>query len=71
MSFTHNAEPNFTGKAIMKKWSEWKLNGGDWQSYLRYLKSNNALSKNFVLGDNGYLQLREGYNPPWEMKDFK
>jgi hypothetical protein len=51
----------------LKKYSAWD---GDWQSYLQYLDDNNALSSNFIQV-GGYYRLRPGYNPPWEMKDFK
>jgi hypothetical protein len=51
----------------LKRWGDWQ---DDWQSYLRYLKANHALSANFENRD-GRLQLREGYYPPWTAKDFK
>jgi len=51
----------------LTKWGQWD---GDWQSYLAYLDKNHALSSNFIMQGGNYI-LRPGYNPPWELKDFK
>lgn len=51
----------------LKKWANWR---GSWQSYLKYLDDNNALSGNIIL-QNGEYSLRPGYVPPWSDKDFR
>ncbi|MBL4803253.1 MAG: hypothetical protein JKY71_00165 [Alphaproteobacteria bacterium] len=44
---------------------------GSWNEYLDYLQDNGGnVSKHLERDFSGEWSLKEGYNPPWTLKDF-
>tara|TARA_B100001989_G_C24549681_1_gene473412 strand:+ start:2653 stop:2865 length:213 start_codon:yes stop_codon:yes gene_type:complete len=55
-------------KTQLLKFQEFR---GSWNEYLEYLQKNGGrISENFERDSSGKWCLREGYNPPWTLKDF-